>query len=41
MGVISGGMLVDGRERDTSFQRKTGYVQQQGESSRSPSATLR
>jgi len=29
MGVISGGMLVDGRERDTSFQRKTGYVQQQ------------
>ncbi|KUJ17815.1 putative ABC transporter [Mollisia scopiformis] len=29
MGVITGGMLVDGRERDTSFQRKTGYVQQQ------------
>jgi ABC-type multidrug transport system fused ATPase/permease subunit len=29
MGVISGGMLVDGRERDASFQRKTGYVQQQ------------
>src|SRR3954463_12517267 len=29
MGVISGGMLVDGRVRDTSFQRKTGYVQQQ------------
>lgn len=29
MGVISGGMLVDGRERDMSFQRKTGYVQQQ------------
>ncbi|OWP04280.1 hypothetical protein B2J93_9348 [Marssonina coronariae] len=29
MGVISGGMLVDGRERDGSFQRKTGYVQQQ------------
>ncbi|KAF2257929.1 putative ABC multidrug transporter [Lojkania enalia] len=29
MGVISGGMLVDGRECDHSFQRKTGYVQQQ------------
>lgn len=29
MGVISGSMLVDGRERDASFQRKTGYVQQQ------------
>lgn len=29
MGVISGEMLVDGRERDNSFQRKTGYVQQQ------------
>merc|ERR1719262_1964617 len=29
MGVITGGMLVDGRERDDSFQRKTGYVQQQ------------
>ena len=29
MGVITGGMLVDGRERDASFQRKTGYVQQQ------------
>lgn len=29
MGVITGGMFVDGRERDTSFQRKTGYVQQQ------------
>jgi ATP-binding cassette subfamily G (WHITE) protein 2 (PDR) len=28
MGVITGGMLVDGRERDASFQRKTGYVQQ-------------
>jgi hypothetical protein len=25
MGVITGGMLVDGRERDTSFQRKTGW----------------
>jgi ABC-type multidrug transport system fused ATPase/permease subunit len=30
MGVITGSMLVDGRERDASFQRKTGYVQQQG-----------
>ena len=29
MGVVSGEMLVDGRQRDTSFQRKTGYVQQQ------------
>ncbi|KIY49372.1 pleiotropic drug resistance protein PDR [Fistulina hepatica ATCC 64428] len=29
MGVITGEMLVDGRIRDASFQRKTGYVQQQ------------
>lgn len=29
MGVITGEMLVDGCPRDTSFQRKTGYVQQQ------------
>ncbi|KAL7622659.1 Multidrug resistance protein [Parahypoxylon ruwenzoriense] len=29
MGVITGEMLVDGRPRDHSFQRKTGYVQQQ------------
>lgn len=29
MGVITGNMLVDGRPRDDSFQRKTGYVQQQ------------
>jgi ATP-binding cassette subfamily G (WHITE) protein 2 (PDR) len=29
MGVITGEMLVDGKPRDTSFQRKTGYVQQQ------------
>ncbi|KAE8372806.1 ABC-2 type transporter-domain-containing protein [Aspergillus bertholletiae] len=29
MGVITGEMLVDGRVRDDSFQRKTGYVQQQ------------
>ncbi|KAL6246776.1 Multidrug resistance protein [Rhinocladiella similis] len=29
MGVISGEMLVDGLQRDDSFQRKTGYVQQQ------------
>lgn len=29
MGVVSGEMLVDGRLRDSSFQRKTGYVQQQ------------
>lgn len=29
MGVISGQILVNGRLRDTGFQRKTGYVQQQ------------
>jgi len=29
MGVVTGQMLVDGRQRDTGFQRKTGYVQQQ------------
>ncbi|GAM40113.1 xenobiotic-transporting ATPase [Talaromyces pinophilus] len=29
MGVITGEMLVDGCPRDKSFQRKTGYVQQQ------------
>ncbi|EXJ89900.1 ATPase [Capronia epimyces CBS 606.96] len=29
MGVVSGHMLVDGWPRDRSFQRKTGYVQQQ------------
>ncbi|KAH8660114.1 ABC-2 type transporter-domain-containing protein [Xylariales sp. PMI_506] len=29
MGVITGEMLVDGHLRDDSFQRKTGYVQQQ------------
>ncbi|KAJ0109472.1 ABC-2 type transporter [Diaporthe amygdali] len=29
MGVISGEMLIDGRHCDSSFQRKTGYVQQQ------------
>ncbi|KAI9831805.1 MAG: hypothetical protein M1819_004702 [Sarea resinae] len=29
MGVVTGEMLVDGRQRDDSFQRKTGYVQQQ------------
>ncbi|KAF2863977.1 hypothetical protein K470DRAFT_254291 [Piedraia hortae CBS 480.64] len=29
MGVITGEMLVDGQQRDSSFQRKTGYVQQQ------------
>jgi ATP-binding cassette subfamily G (WHITE) protein 2 (PDR) len=29
MGVITGQMLVDGNPRDMSFQRKTGYVQQQ------------
>lgn len=29
VGVVSGEALVDGRPRDASFQRKTGYVQQQ------------
>lgn len=29
MGVVTGEMLVDGALRDESFQRKTGYVQQQ------------
>ncbi|CAI7605918.1 unnamed protein product [Penicillium glandicola] len=29
MGVITGDMFVNGRELDQSFQRKTGYVQQQ------------
>ncbi|KAL9127279.1 MAG: hypothetical protein Q9217_003814 [Psora testacea] len=29
MGVVSGQMMVDGRQRDSGFQRKTGYVQQQ------------
>jgi ATP-binding cassette subfamily G (WHITE) protein 2 (PDR) len=29
MGVLTGEMLVDGKQRDQSFQRKTGYVQQQ------------
>lgn len=30
MGVITGDMLVNGKPLDSSFQRKTGYVQQQG-----------
>lgn len=29
MGVVTGEMLVDGQQRDSGFQRKTGYVQQQ------------
>ncbi|KAL5611837.1 hypothetical protein BROUX41_000589 [Berkeleyomyces rouxiae] len=29
VGVITGDMLVDGKPRGSSFQRKTGYVQQQ------------
>lgn len=32
MGVITGDMLVSGKPLDESFQRKTGYVQQQGKS---------
>ena len=35
MGVITGDMLVNGKPFDASFQRKTGYVQQQGMSCRS------
>ncbi|KAG0161727.1 hypothetical protein PDIDSM_667603 [Penicillium digitatum] len=29
IGIVTGEMLIDGRLRDDSFQRKTGYVQQQ------------
>jgi len=29
MGVVGGKVLVNGKLRDESFQRKTGYVQQQ------------
>ncbi|KAK7206453.1 ATP binding cassette transporter [Myxozyma melibiosi] len=29
LGVVTGDMLVNGHQRDNSFQRKTGYVQQQ------------
>lgn len=29
MGVVSGQIFVDGKLRDSGFQRKTGYVQQQ------------
>ncbi|KAL9101511.1 MAG: hypothetical protein Q9163_003237 [Psora crenata] len=29
MGVVTGQMMVDGRQRDDGFPRKTGYVQQQ------------
>ena len=29
MGVITGDMFVNGKPLDSSFQRKTGYVQQQ------------
>lgn len=29
IGVVSGELLVSGRPRDTGFQRRTGYVQQQ------------
>ncbi|KAE8149283.1 ABC-2 type transporter-domain-containing protein [Aspergillus avenaceus] len=29
IGVVTGDMLVDGKSQDNSFQRKTGYVQQQ------------
>ena len=29
VGVVTGQMMVNGRQRDSGFQRKTGYVQQQ------------
>ena len=29
MGIVTGRMLVNGHQRDSGFQRKTGYVQQQ------------
>lgn len=29
IGMVSGQVFVDGRPRDVSFQRKTGYAQQQ------------
>jgi hypothetical protein len=32
MGVITGGMFVNGKPLDAGFQRSTGYVQQQGKS---------
>jgi hypothetical protein len=32
MGVVTGDMFVNGKPLDASFQRKTGYVQQQGQS---------
>jgi ABC-type glutathione transport system ATPase component len=31
IGVVTGDMFVNGKPLDASFQRKTGYVQQQGE----------
>jgi len=36
MGVITGDMLVNGSPLDSSFQRKTGYVQQQGKEHLTP-----
>lgn len=33
MGVVTGDMFVNGKPLDASFQRSTGYVQQQGKSS--------
>jgi ABC-type multidrug transport system ATPase subunit len=30
MGVVTGDMFVNGKPLDASFQRSTGYVQQQG-----------
>jgi ATP-binding cassette subfamily G (WHITE) protein 2 (PDR) len=39
MGVVTGNMFVNGHLRDSSFQRSTGYVQQQD--LHSPTATVR
>lgn len=39
MGIVTGDILVDGQPRDDSFQRKTGYVQQQD--AHLPTSTVR
>jgi ATP-binding cassette subfamily G (WHITE) protein 2 (PDR) len=39
MGVVTGDMFVNGKPLDASFQRSTGYVQQQGQSSFIKSST--
>ncbi|RMJ07071.1 hypothetical protein CDV36_013327 [Fusarium kuroshium] len=39
MGVITGDLFVNGQPLDASFQRKTGYVQQQGKTKHTPFLT--